>query len=298
MQRTFIVLTLALVFAGCDSGTSSNDNQTLRISLTAADALTNGFHYEGWAIIGGSPVSTGKFNVDASGDIVDMSGSPIANGDFDVGRDLSTASAIVITIEPAGDADAVPADTKIFGGDVTGLNATLSAAHGSSLGDSFTTANGSYILATPTDGSGNNELSGLWFLDNSSGSPQAALTLPTLPAGWKYEGWAVINGSPVTTGTFTAVDAADDAAPFSGAGAGPPFPGEDFLTNAPAGQTFPTDLSGGTAVISIEPFPDDSAAPFTFKPLTGAIPAGAASGTVYPLMNNASAFPSGLAAIR
>ena len=286
-----------LVFASCDSDPAVNTGETLRISLSAVDALANGFHYEGWAIIGGNPVSTGKFNVDGNGNLVDLSDNPISNGDFNTGQDLSAASVIVITIEPDGDTDAVPADTKYLGGDVSSLEAALSPAHGSSLGDDFSTADGSYILLTPTDDPAANDLSGIWFLDNSSGSAVAGLTLPVLPIGWKYEGWAVINGSPVTTGTFTSVDAADDAAPFSGAGAGPPFPGEDFLMNAPAGQTFPTDLSGSMAVISIEPFPDDNAAPFTLKPLTGAIPSGAASGTVYSLSNNASAFPSGSARI-
>lgn len=298
MQRTLIALSLSLIFAGCDSGTSSTANQTLRLSFSTLDALTNGFHYEGWAIIGGNPVSTGKFNVDANGDIVDLAGSPISNGDFNTGEDLSTASVIVITIEPSGDTDDIPSSTKYLGGDVASLATSLSPAHGSSLGNTYASSAGSYILTTPTDDPAAHDLSGIWFLDNSSGSPVAGLTLPTLPEGWAYEGWAVINGSPVTTGTFTAVDAADDAAPFSGPNAGPPFPGEDFLVNAPAGQTFPTDLSGGTAVISIEPFPDDDAAPFTLKPLTGAIPVGAASGTVYSLTNNSAAFPTGSASIR
>lgn len=74
----------------------------------------------------------------------------------------------------------------------------------------------------------------------AASGPTAGLTLATLPAGWKYEGWAVINGTPVSTGTFTSASAADDSAPFSGATAGPPFPGEDFLQNAPSGLTFPT----------------------------------------------------------
>ena len=87
---------------------------------------------------------------------------------------------------------------------------------------------------------------GVWFLDNSSGAPAVGLTLPTLPDGWIYEGWAVIDGVPVSTGTFSTVDAADNSATFSGSKAGPPFPGEDFLINAPGmWLTFPTDLKGG-----------------------------------------------------
>ena len=101
----------------------------------------------------------------------------------------------------------------------------------------------------------------------------------------------------MTTGTFLASDAADDSAPFSGANPGPPFPGEDFLQNAPDGLTFPVDLAGGTAVISIEPSPDDSPAPFTLKPLVGAIPSDATDHFIYAMDNNAAGFPSGSATI-
>ena len=52
----------------------------------------------------------------------------------------------------------------------------------------------------------------------------------------------------------------------------PPFPGEDFIVNAPDGLTFPTDLRGETIVVSIEPADDDSPAPFAFKPLAAEIP--------------------------
>ena len=125
------------------------------------------------------------------------------------------------------------------------------------------------------------------------------MSLPTLPAGWAYEGWAVIGGQPVTTGRFTAVDMVDMADPFSGAMAGPPFPGEDFLVNAPAGLTFPTNLAGGTAVISIEPEPDDASTPFTLKPLVGGIDAMAVDHETYAIPNAAATtFPTGTAMIR
>ena len=55
--------------------------------------------------------------------------------------------------------------------------------------------------------------------------------------------------------------------------AGPPVPGEDFFNNAPAGETFPLDVRGRMVVISVEPVPDNSPAPFALKPL--AAPAGA-----------------------
>ncbi len=163
------------------------------------------------------------------------------------------------------------------------------------LGNDFMSAAGKYILATPTDGAETNEKSGIWFLSLASGSPAVGLTLPTLPAGWKYEGWVVTGGKPVTTGKFTAVDMVDESDPFSSTMPGPPFPGEDYLVNAPSGLTFPTDLSGGTAVISIEPEPDNSPAPFVLKPLVAAIPDPAMDHTTYDLTKNLSSFPTGTA---
>ena len=147
----------------------------------------------------------------------------------------------------------------------------------------------------PTNGAMTNENSGIWFLDLGSGSPAQGLFLPTLPAGWKYEGWTVINGTPVTTGTFTSTTSVDDADPYSSTMPGPPFPGEDFLNNAPTGLSFPTDIAGGVAVISIEPDPDNNVNPFTLKPLVGDIPMNATDHTNYGMNLNVSSFPTGTA---
>jgi hypothetical protein len=270
---------------------------TFATNFTGLNPLLNDYHYEGWAIVDGSPVSTGKFNLDANGNLVDLNGMEIANGEFTVGGDLSTTTDFVLTIEPAGDTDDIPAMTKYLGGVVSGGNADLSVGHPAALGNDFLNSTGHYILATPTDGEDTtDENSGLWFLQLPP-PPSAGLDLPTLPDGWKYEGWAVIDGTPVTTGTFTSVTGEDDAAPYSGTVPGPPFPGEDFLFNAPAGLTFPTDLAGKTAVISIEPFPDDDASPFTLKPLIGMIPIDATDHTTYPMDNNAAVFPTGAVTI-
>ena len=244
------------------------------------------------------PVTTGKFNVNDAGSLVDLNGNLIQNGDFETGLDLSGATAIVLTIEPAGDTDTNPADTHYLAGDVSNTSSNLTVGHAAALGDDFSSAAGKYILATPTNGDNNDENSGIWFLDLATGAPAVGLNLPTLPAGWKYEGWVVINGTPVTTGKFTELSVADEAAPFSGATAGPPFPGEDYIRNAPAGLAFPTDLAGTTAVISIEPSPDDDSAPFTLKPLAGAIPSGATDHTTYSVDNNAAGFPTGTVGIK
>lgn len=291
-----VALAAALVVAGCGGGDGAE--KTLVLSFKGVETLSNGYHYEGWALINGKPVTTGKFNVDASGAVVDLSGKGIENGEFKTGLKLREATAIVLTIEPAGDKDTVPTATHVLAGDVSGRSANLTVGHRLALGDSFGNASGKYILATPTDGDGTNETSGIWFLDLTSGGPTQGLRLPTLPPGWAFEGWVVISGKPVTTGRFVNPGAADLSAPYSGPQSAPPFPGEDFLRNAPAGLTFPVDISGGLAVISLEPDPDDSPGPFTLKPLVEGIPASARDHFAYDLSNKAGAFPTGTATIK
>jgi hypothetical protein len=273
--------------------------RTLDLDLTGVEPLANGFHYEGWVIINGEANSTGKFNIDAAGDFVTVGGTAIPNGEFDVDYDLDDATAIVISIEPDGDTDDIPSNTKFMAGDVMGDDANLGVQATQALGDDFTAATGKLILATPTNGSGTDELSGIWFLDLGTGSPEVGLSLPTLPTGWKYEGWAVIDGQPVTSGKFTAVDMEDESAPYSGPQAGPPFPGEDYLENAPAGLVFPTDLSGDMVVISVEPDPDDATAPFVLKPLLYVLPNPAQDHVTYDMDNQAATtFPTGAAQLK
>lgn len=297
MRKTWMPALAAAALLGACDGTGPDGRERLVLSFTGLEPLAGGAHYEGWAMIGGAPVSTGKFDLDAAGNVVSVSGAAVPGGAFDTGRDLGSAAAIIITIEPAGDTDAVPSATKVLAGAVAGGSATLTAGAPQALGNSFASASGKFILATPTNGMGNEERSGIWFIDPSSGAPMPGLSLPALPAGWKYEGWSVIGATPVTTGKFTVVNAADAAAPFSGPLPGPPFPGEDFLTNAPAGLSFPTDLRGTMAVITIEPDPDDSAAPFALKPLAGMVPAGAVDHTPYAMANQSATFPTGTARI-
>ncbi len=271
MKNSFLFF-LGLIFSAgmitsCgDDDTSSSESFDLNIS--GLEDLGSDYAYEGWIMVDGSPKTTGTFTVDTEGNLSATTFNVAA-------EDLEIATAFILTIEPSPDNDPAPSDVHILAGDFSGNSAALTIDHGAALGNDFTSSNGTYILATPTDNDDTNEDSGIWFLDNSSGMPVAGLDLPTLPAGWAYEGWAVINGAPVSTGTFTSVSAADDNAIYSGINPGPPFPGEDFLQNAPNNLSFPTSLNGGTAVISIEPVPDNSIAPFALKPLVGMIPASA-----------------------
>ncbi len=267
----------------------SANSQTVTLNINGLEDLGANYQYEGWLIVDSMPVTTGTFTVDANG--------MLSQTIFSVNQsDLINATTFVLTIEPIPDPDPDPSSTHILAGNFIDFDAPLSVGHPAALGDDYSGIDGKYILATPTNGAMTDELSGIWFLDLSSGSPEVGLTLPTLPAGWKYEGWAVISGMPVTTGTFTTVDMVDEADPYSGPDQGPPFPGEDFLVNAPMGFTFPTDLSGMTGVISIEPDPDNSTAPFLLKPLVGGIPSNAMDHVTYMMDSNvANSFPTGTA---
>mgnify|MGYP001217912325 CR=1 FL=1 len=290
IKNIAILIGLVIFVAACSSDDEMEMTEgNLVLNINGLEDLGSDYIYEGWMIVNGSAITTGTFTVDGNGNLSKTS--------FTLDKDqVANASTFVLTIEPNPDPDPAPSSVHIVAGDVSAGLANLTIAHGAALGNDFSSATGSYILATPTDGAGNNEKSGVWFLDPSGANPVAGLNLPTLPAGWEYEGWAVIGGTPVTTGKFTSLSGADDAAPYSGASAGPPFPGEDFLMNAPAGLTFPTDLSSAKIVISIEPMPDNSPNPFLLKPLLADVPANALDHTLYT-MNNiaASNSPTGTA---
>lgn len=255
---------LALVAIGFFTTSCSNDddnsgptNSNLTFNAQGLETLGSGYVYEGWIIVSGAPVSTGTFT--------DVSSAQV----FSVNTEqLNNATRFVLSIEPAVDPDPAPADTKVLVGDFSGNSATLNS---SIVGD-FSNAAGAFFLRTPTDETGTNngnDQYGVWF--GTPGMPPAPnFVLPTLPAGWTYEGWVVGDNGPITTGTFNVfnmVDAFDDFSETSQPG--PPVPGEDFFLNAPAGETFPLDVRGRTVVISVEPVPDDSPAPFAMKPLVG-----------------------------
>ncbi|EDP71653.1 hypothetical protein FBALC1_04177 [Flavobacteriales bacterium ALC-1] len=260
IKKTFLgLLAIGLVAMSCSSDDDNNSGPTtadLILNLQGLEALGSDYVYEGWIIVSGQPVSTGTFT------------STTFPQTFSVNAtQLNSATRFVLSIEPAVDTDPAPADTKILVGDFNGTTASVNTGI---VGD-FSNASGAFFLRTPTDESGmnnGNDENGVWF-GTPGAPPTPNFVLPTLPAGWAYEGWVVGDSGPLSTGTFTAFNTADSAAPFSGASAGPPVPGEDFFENVPTGETFPLDVRGRTVVISVEPVPDDSPAPFAIKPLVG-----------------------------
>jgi hypothetical protein len=292
MKVAVFIIVLTFIMWGCSEDSNTDPQPTksdLTLNISGLTDLGANAKYEGWLISSdGKATTTGVFTVDANGKLNQTKFEVDANT-------LSNASKFVLTIEPNPDSDPNPSSIHILAGDFNNTSSDLTVTHPAALNNSFENSVGKYILATPTNGSNSNEKSGIWFLDLSSGSPMQGLTLPSLPNGWKYEGWVVINGVPVSTGTFSNTNVVDDAAPYSSTMQGPPFPGEDFLANSPSSLTFPTDISGATAVISIEPSPDNSPSPFLLKPLVGMIPSDAADHVTYSMNLNLSSLPTGTA---
>ena len=249
----------AAAMAACGGGSNT---PVLKLNLTGLEDLGKTAVYEGWLLVNGAPVSSGRFSVDGAGKL-SQTDFPITTAQADA------ATAFVLTIEPAAGDVPAPTDTHLLAGDFNANKtaATVSINHPAALGTNFSSALGKFFLATPTTGTETDDAQGIWFMEVVNGVARAGLTLPALPAkGWVYEGWVVVGGKPISTGRFKTAAGADSdgAGPAAGPLAAPPFPGQDFITP-------PLNLPGGMAVVSVEPEVDNSPAPFTLKPLAGAI---------------------------
>jgi hypothetical protein len=289
--RTLASLALLAALAAAPSAVAQ-DGPTLSLHfahLAPLDEASEGL-YEGWAIVDGAPVSTGVFNVNADGEPIEPGGGAVIE-EFPVTEDVAMATEIKISIEPADDGDPAPSGLIILGG---ALQDDMAELH-TGLGD-VAAASGCYVLATPSDNHEDdmNDHQGIWWLTMPGPEP-GLMDLPDLGSAWTYEGWVVDTSGgtpmPYSTGTFASGDMADSdqAGPMGG---GPPLPGQDFV----AYQGGPVlDLASGdfAAVISIEPVPDNSPAPFQLKPLAGMIGEGCSDGCVENQTD--TTFPTGQA---
>ncbi len=226
------------------------NNRPVRIRLgnTNLEQLQEG-HYEGWVISGEEKISFGKFNFNDRGRYVDVNGNRISPNRFEVPGGTQVDK-LVITIEPEGDTDDIPSGIVIAesSSDKTDGRLTFQALD-------LTNVDGTYVLTTPSDDPEGNDTSGVWFIE--PGNPlQPSLDLVSLDGvNWVYEGWAVFDGNPLTTGRFNNADAPDQFAGFNASENVPPFPGEDFLQNLPNDLEAPIDLANGSSkiVITLEP---------------------------------------------
>lgn len=247
----------------CDSDevedqAEAESTASLNVKLSNLEPLGGGYVYEGWLLNEAGPVSAGRFNLEEGESEISVEIAAAA---------LDGATSYVLTIEPPDDEDVPePSSTHILAGSWDGKSSELTIADSKALGDDFSTATGQFILGVPT-ASADQEVAysqGIWFLDPENSAP--SLNLPELPDGWVYEGWVAGEDGPISTGRFVDPAGVDDdgGGPAAGPNDAPPFPGQDFVDPA-------IDLlaSQQVAVISIEPEPDDSTAPFAFKPLIG-----------------------------
>ncbi len=254
LAATFVLGMLAVSCSSDDGPPTSN----LTLEVVGLEPLSIGATYEGWLIVEGEPVSTGKFTSTASSITFPV-----------VAETLEKATEFVLSVEPPNDTDPAPSKTKLLSGLFSGNVAALTV---NTVVADFSNISGKFVIATPTDNVADNDEFGIWFEDPSGVQAVPGLNLPPLADGWKYEGWVVFNNIPVTTGTFSQVDTFDDASPYSGNGQAPNYPGEDFLNSAPFSLTFPEDgdVRGKMVMITVEPSPDfDQATPFFIKPLNG-----------------------------
>lgn len=221
----------------------------------------NGQTYEAWLVVNTERVSIGTFTLS------DMPNTFVVDSEM-----LESAAGFMVSVEPMMDTDAGQSDIVIMSGPFEGDTAMVTT--NMQIGD-FSFASGTFFLRSPTDetamtGNNGNDQYGILFGDIDQGMPPVAnFMLPELdPDRWIYEGWVMVDGTPISTGRFNAFDMQDDFNGFSAMmSSGPNLPGEDFFNNPPMGIDFPLDVRNRMVVISVEPAVDDDPAPFVVKPL-------------------------------
>lgn len=288
--RNSLLIGLTTLFASaCSSDDDTVDRSTLTLNVIGLQPLSQFFEYEAWIVTNGEHISLGRFSdTNFPKTFTALTGQ------------VTNASQFKVSIEEGNDPSPNISNSVIVSGNFAGNAANLSI--NDAIGN-FSQVEGLFVLETPTDdvngvNNGNDE-AGIYFYNPENAS--AGLRLPSLPAGWKYNGWVTLPSSSgsqnLATGTFTSPSGRDDFAPYSSSqNPAPSFPGEDFLnsTVAPDGVVFPPDLRGKKVFISLEPDLDtDNRNPFFLQPLTGV--ATETSPTVTIMQVNSASFPIGSA---
>lgn len=215
--------------------------------------------------------SVGKFNVDASGNLVSPEGGA-AKFAIPTGYNPSLIIDALVTIESVHaehHGEAGPG-ARLLGGVFTGnaqqATARLEATDNHALGGQvFSDTVGSFILVAPTSSNPADSVSGIWFVNyHGTSSPLPGLTLPPQPLNddhpdWTYQAWLIRNEGTagaeyVKLGRFLVPSQQDST--VAGPGAGGVLdalfqaPGEDFVSAA--ARRVLNDGTYGVAV-SVEP---------------------------------------------
>lgn len=284
-----LLLAVLAIFASC-SGDDTVARSTVTIDISGLERLENGAEYQAWISNGAEVISLGRFT-----DVNFPKSFEALTGD------VEGATQFLLSVEPGNDSSAEISQSILLSGDFVGNAATVDVSQ--NFG-SYTSASGQFVLQTPTDNVSTNENSGLYWYVPGTGQP--GLKLPTLPAGWKYEGWVTVPGASgdvdLSTGRFTNVNNADESDPFSlNINPAPDFPGEDFINenvlSAYGVNTLP-NLVGKQVFITIQPIFDNtssssSISPFVLRPLVGTVTQEAGSSVTNTMQINTASFPVG-----
>jgi hypothetical protein len=299
-----VVVPMVVGCGGDGGGTSPEGEAQVSLELTGLHTLPTGINYQAWLVMGTRETFWGfplvLFDVDPEGHPVDPVADTMLAGPFYAGVPASDVLAVAISLEPSDTLRYYSSYTFLMGGDLAQGSAQLAPDHWIALDHDFSTAAGRFVLTTPTDEDPEDELGGVWFMDPLEPPTVAGLEIPEAPQGWSYEGWVVLGDQALSTGKFVMPSGADSSAAFSGQVTPPAFPGEDFLSNPPAGLTFPPDLSGAQVFITLEPRAEldtDRDGAFFLRILEGAIPAEASPLTLYEMAFPAGGIPSGSATV-
>ena len=300
-MRYFGLALALLIIAGCDSGVDEPDDAetgSLILSVSQMAPLPGDYHLEGWVTTLANPArSIGKFAVDASGALVDLTGTPIEARRFDTGFSLDSAQVLYITIEPPGDTNDSPSDTRLMGGLFIDGQASLQAADFEGIEDELILAAGTYIVDTPTDGPDTNNDSGIWFVNLTGGPPARGLRAAIPIQGWQYQAWTEFDDIAINMGIITHHSRPDDSSMHSGPQLGYNYPGEDFLFNPPPGLVFPISVEGARVYVTLEPEPDPDPAPSQFVLFEARVPGELLPGQTHNMTNLIDRFPIGTAVL-
>ncbi|MCB0281699.1 MAG: hypothetical protein H6627_03590 [Calditrichae bacterium] len=245
------------------------------------------------------------------------------NGSFSVKADvnsgfLQTAENVIITMELDSEKgyqvkndstkEAGPSAYIILAGELLANEGTVGIGHAKLIDFDLTSAVANYIIDTPTDPQNRVNKAGIWFLNidttrvlDSLGNVvsidttfSAGINLPAAPDGWSY-GARISDGTQtVSLGAFTDPAKADNAAKYNGTnGTAYAFPGEDFIQSAPAGLTFPMNVTGKELTVTITPRYPKKSVPFVVEAFKGTIPTDSAVKTKLELPLMLENFPGG-----
>jgi len=273
----FIII--AVIINSCnDSGVENTGKNTGQLTVQNLKPLNTSIegYYEAWVSIeslsadhGDEAFRTiGKFNVKDDGSLIDKNGNPYKPDLSHIPNINATADAI-ITLEPPGDNDTIPGESRIAGGSKTTVGNelvfNLSMNNADVLGtraDQIASApEATYILAAPTTGDTNQYKRGSWFSKNTGGT-MAGLILPTIPdtLGWWYQAWIIDTTGQdhyYSVGRFYNPAGADDNSACD-TNVAPPWnlPGQDWIrTTCFGANPLITDLTSGKykILVTLEP---------------------------------------------